>query len=387
MPSRNGWTVVAAALIALVFGRLFGVVELFVAGTCLLLLVGIATARTAVRRCEVTVVRLSEPARPEVGDDARVQLQVRAATSTPAIELWEPVAGVGGAALRVAPLRKGEATAATYRLPTTRRGLVRVGPLSGELRDAFGVSRRTLWLAPARDILVYPTAVQVPLPQLGSGSGPLSRWLASRALGHPSADEFRSLRDYVPGDDLRRVNWRISARRDDLVVRESDPAAALHLTVVFDLDLVRYSSDGFERAVAVVASLATSAVQLDRPLRLMTTDSEEHIVDATHLDEVLEHLALVGPSSGRTPPHGRSTTDGLHVVVVVTGSVDGGRLTALRSSVSNVDGAVVVSCDPGPAAPSGWFTVDAPTIDAFAAAWGDLVGGGDPAFRRAAAHA
>lgn len=69
---------------------------------------------------------------------------------------------------------------------------------------ASGLTRRSTWLAPARDVLVYPSVIQAPLPHLGSGSGPLSLWLARRAIGHPSADEFLSLRDYVAGDDLRR---------------------------------------------------------------------------------------------------------------------------------------------------------------------------------------
>ncbi len=260
-----------------------------------------AVLRAAVQRCGLEVDRVVDPARPEVGDDARVQLHLRATGASPAVDLWEPVAGVGGAALRVAPLRRGERATATYRLPTARRGLVQVGPLSGEMRDAFGLARRSTWLASAREVLVFPTAVEVPLPHLGSGTGALSRHLARRAIGHASADEFRSLRDYVPGDDLRRVNWRASARRDDLVVRETDPAASLHLTAVFDLHANLYDPESFERAVSVVASLAVSGRPVRPPLRLVTTDSEEHLVDAVHLDEVLTHLATVS-AVRRTDP-------------------------------------------------------------------------------------
>lgn len=382
MPSRNGWVVLAAAAAGLLFGRLFGIVELFILSAGLITLVVAAVARTVTRTCGLVVERATEPARPEVGDDARVTLMIGARSSSPAVDLWEPVAGVGGAALRVAPLRRGESTSASYRLPTRRRGLVRVGPLSGEMRDSFGLARRTTWLAPARDVLVYPTAVQVPLPQLGAGTGPLSRWLARRALGHPSADEFRSLRDYVPGDDLRRVNWRVTARRDALVVRESDPAASLHLTVVFDLHANAYSADGFERAVAVVASLAVSAVQLDRRIRLITTDSQEHVVDAVHLDEVLEHLALVEPAAGRVPPPGRSGADGMHLVIVVTGGIDTSRLSLMRVIAGNADAGVVVTCEPASEAPAGWFALPATSIEEFARGWDDLVGRVDPSALR-----
>ena len=375
MPSRQGWADLAAAAAALVAGRLFGVVELYVLAAGLFALVVGALVRASVQRCGLEVDRVVEPSRPEVGDDARVHLHLRATSASPAVDLWEPVAGVGGAALRVAPLRRGERALATYRLPTARRGLVQVGPLSGEMRDAFGLARRTTWLASARDVLVYPTAVEVPLPHLGSGTGALSRHLARRAIGHSSADEFRSLRDYVPGDDLRRVNWRASARRDDLVVRETDPAASLHLTAVFDLHANLYDTESFERAVSVVASLAVSAVQAGRPLRLVTTDSEEHIVDAVHLDEVLTHLATVQPSAGRIPPPGRSTSEGLHLVVVVTGRIDPVRLGGLRAVAGTSDAGVVVTCAGGVVdPPAGWFAVSALGLEGFAAAWSDLVG-------------
>jgi uncharacterized protein (DUF58 family) len=108
-------------------------------------------------------------------------------------------------------------------------------------------------------VLVYPRWQRVPLPALNGGSGPLSKHLANRALGHPAATEFKSLRDYAVGDDLRMVHWKASARLDKLVIRETDSLADLHLTVVLDLWADSYSDDGFERAVSATASRATSS--------------------------------------------------------------------------------------------------------------------------------
>lgn len=108
MPSRNGWAVLVAALVAIVCGRLFGVVELYMLGSGVVALVVLAVARTSLRRCGVTVVRVAEPSRPRSATTPVCNSRSGAETPTPAIDLWEPVEGVGGAAsLRLAPLRRG----------------------------------------------------------------------------------------------------------------------------------------------------------------------------------------------------------------------------------------------------------------------------------------
>jgi uncharacterized protein (DUF58 family) len=188
------------------------------------------------------------------------------------------------------------------------------------------------------------------------------------------ADEFHALRDYVPGDDLRRVHWRQSARRDDLVVRQTDPSPRLSLTVVHDLHANQYTAPAFERAVSAVASLAGSAAHHRRPLRLITTDSDEQVVDELHLPDVMEHLALVQPSSGRLPPPRRHSGDGLHLVVVVGGAIDAARATSLARAAGGADVGVAVWCERGARIPPGWLGVDATIDGSFARAWAQLVG-------------
>jgi uncharacterized protein (DUF58 family) len=48
-------------------------------------------------------------------------------------------------------------------------------------------------------------------------------------------DVVRGVRDYVPGDPVRRVHWLSSARRGDLVVKEVEDPAAPRLIVALDL--------------------------------------------------------------------------------------------------------------------------------------------------------
>jgi uncharacterized protein (DUF58 family) len=375
MPTRSGWLVLAAGIATIVAGRIFAISELFVLGVGLVLLVALTTARTMGRTLRVAVRRVTEPARPVAGGNARVELIVHAASSTPAIDLWEPVGDAGGASIRLAPLRRGERAGAAYRLPTHQRGLVTVGPLRADVHDVLGLSRRTTELAAARTVLVYPQWQRVPLPSLNGGSGPLSRHLASRALGHPAATEFKSLRDYAVGDDLRMVHWKASARRvDGLVIRETDSLADLHLTVVLDLWSEGYSDEGFERAVSATASLALSAADEGRVLRLLTTDHDEFIVDALSAEATMEFLATVRRSHGMHQSPTRSWGDGLHVAILVTGNPGTGRLPALRTVAGRSDGLVVVACDGPSSRGPGAFFVDASTDMAFGPAFTALVG-------------
>lgn len=374
MPTRQAWLLVAAAAATGLAGRVFGVYELFLLAAGCVGLVVVAVLRTASRRPRLEVTRLVHPPNPSVGEHARVELSLRAGSATPSLELWEPVGDLGGASLNVSALRSGERASAVYRLPTDRRGLVSLGPTSIELRDAFGLARLTRFVAPAGEVLVYPRWELVDLPVLGGGSGPLSRALRRRSLAHVDADEFHALRDYAVGDDLRRVHWRQSARRDDLVVRQTDPSAHLALTVVLDLHASKYTAGGFERAVSAVASLVASAAHGRRRLRLLTTDSDEHLIDDHHLGPVMEHLALVQVSSGRVPPRVRHDAEGLHVVIVACGVADPTRLSALSRAAGIPDAGVAVCCDVGGEIPQGWFRVDAVVADDFARSWAGLVG-------------
>lgn len=349
MVTRNGLAVLILAASGFVLGRLFGLVELYVLGAGLVLLVVAAVAVVALRPVRVTVARTTIPARPSVGDAAEVHLAFTADRRSPVIDLWEPVGDDNGASMRLAPLRPHDApTTVTYVLPTHRRGALRVGPLSAEASDPFGLARRRRWLAPPRDVIVRPRTLDLALPDPRHRRGPLARRLAVRALATTSADEFRSLREYVPGDDLRRVHWGATARRGELLVREADPGTSVELVVVLDLDAASYDgADAFELAVSAAASLASSAVVTGRPLSLHTSDGEELLVDPTRIDATLDRLALITTASARIAPNVRRSTAALVVSTVITGTRGTDRARRLGASNGPADASVVVACGTG----------------------------------------
>jgi uncharacterized protein (DUF58 family) len=352
--TRNGVAVLVLAASAFVLGRIFGLLEMHVVGVGLVLLVAFSIATAVPRSIDISVERTTDPASPEVGDPSTVQLAVTARRRTPVIELWEPVGEMTGASMRLAPLRSGTTARAAYTLMTARRGVVRVGPMSAEIHDPFGLARRQRWVAPARDILIRPRTVPLALPSIGTTSGPLARRLFERSAGSTAADEFRSLRDYVQGDDLRRVHWGATARRGELLIRESDPAASLNLVAVLDLAAGSYQTDpnqthdhpdeAFELAVSAAASLATSAATTSRHLTLLTSDGEHLPCDIAHLDATLDRLAAIAPSSDRVPPPSRRAASSLMVSMVLTGRHGVERGRRLATVAGPTDGAVIVAC-------------------------------------------
>ena len=115
----------------------------------------------------------------QVGEVGRVEMRLtnlRRGT-TPPLHLWEPVSGMGGATLRLAPLVGSERVAANYRLPATRRGTVTFGPSTVERRDPFGLCSQRRTLSGTHEVVVLPAHVNVALPSGNGGTGAIGQHL------------------------------------------------------------------------------------------------------------------------------------------------------------------------------------------------------------------
>ncbi|MFO7975512.1 MAG: DUF58 domain-containing protein, partial [Candidatus Hydrogenedentota bacterium] len=112
-------------------------------------------------------------------------------------------------------------------------------------------------------------------------------------------DEFFGLRDYVPGDDLRHIAWRISARADELVVKEMAHETSRYVLFVFDAR-ERYGvpdfEERFEEAIEMVASLGITLLNRQFRVGLMTAGAylpEDEGKDQAR--RLLETLARLEP--------------------------------------------------------------------------------------------
>jgi uncharacterized protein (DUF58 family) len=108
-------------------------------------------------------------------------------------------------------------------------------------------------------------------------------------------DEFHSLRPYVIGDDLRRVHWPSTARRDELTVRQDERHQQGRTTVLLDVRRAVHTEATFERAVSATASLLVAAEVRGDEIRLVTTEGTDsgYGAGASVLAAMLEFLAAV----------------------------------------------------------------------------------------------
>jgi uncharacterized protein (DUF58 family) len=77
---------------------------------------------------------------------------------------------------------------------------------------------------------------------------------ARRGHGVGSSMEFLDFRDYVPGDDLRHVDWRSYARTEQLRVRLHQEEVAPHTDLLLDTSASMASTPQKERAARVLAA-------------------------------------------------------------------------------------------------------------------------------------
>jgi uncharacterized protein (DUF58 family) len=381
---RNGWLLLAVAAALVFVGRLFGIVELYVAGAgaALLVLGAFIYVRTA--RVRLRVSRSVTPSRVHAGDTTRVEVGAvnKGTWRTPVVRLRDPVGGTRGALLNLAPLRPGETARAAYRLPTARRGIVSVGPLSLEVADPFGIAARTAVAAPLLELTVYPKVDRVLAPPGVGDRNPHGVAAHHNALGR-QGDDFYALRQYVVGDDLRRVHWKSTARSDDLMVRQDEVPWQDRTTVVLDIRRAAHDAASLERAVSAAASVLSASARAGHLLRFMASDGTDSgtLSGVAQVESLMEYLARVEASGVGTL---RAVFDDLlragngGALVVVLGRATGAELETLarlRRRYRHVQPVIAhPPIPPLPAVASALRVIDATADDRFAQSWASMVG-------------
>ncbi|MGO1317429.1 MAG: DUF58 domain-containing protein, partial [Cellulomonadaceae bacterium] len=216
------------------------------------------------------VARAVRPARVSRGEPCAAEVTVtnRSRWSALSVAGHDEVAGAA-VPFRVPRLGPGRSSTVRVEVPTHRRGVIAFGPLEvrrSSWADLLGVDRRYGSFA---HVVVEPAVHDALGLPGGSRRGHVG---ADERVEHGGTD-LVGLREYVPGDDLRRLHWATSARQGALMVREDADPSAPHLTVLLDDSVDAYDDDGFEEAVDVAASLLATAAAGGAPARLVTVSA------------------------------------------------------------------------------------------------------------------
>lgn len=369
--TARGAGLFVAGVVLVVVGVAFAYPELVVLGVAAGCAVGVA-AVTAARRPRLAVTRRIDPDRVARGEPARVTLTVRNAGRLASASLVaEERCGSRTVVVPLLRLRPGRDCTVDYDVPTSRRGVVPVGPLRVTRRDPLGLVALSRSYGGSVPVWVHPRVH--PLTAVPTGAG---RSLDGRVDGVPHGSiTFDSLREYVVGDELRRVHWRTSARVGELMVRENVDTSLPRIVVLLDNRVAAYpdrtdgTAAGFESACEAAASVVAAAVRESLPVVLLTVVPDED-VDAPPLDR----LTTVGLVAGELPA---ATTrlrqqrlgDTLVFLTGPGGRSELGRVGALRGAYPSVVAAVFGAAEPTPADQTGLVVVDAADGAAFAAEW------------------
>ena len=158
----------------------------------------------------------------------------------------------------------------------TRRGLFTIGPTDLLTGDPFGVYSVSLQYPASLPFIVMPPVLSLPDIQVSPGGR------AGEGRPRQTASERTAsaagVRKYIPGDGLRSIHWRTSARRESLFVRLLDGTPAGDWWIFLDMDQRVHVGQGqdstMEHGVILAASLADRGLRARRAVGLVVQGQE-----------------------------------------------------------------------------------------------------------------
>jgi uncharacterized protein (DUF58 family) len=142
-------------------------------------------------------------------------------------------------------------------MKAVRRGRYDVGPLHLGFVDPFGLARVRWRALGVSSFLVHPRVERLSTPR-DSGE---RRSVASTARRQPTGargEDFYTMREYVEGDDLRKIHWPATAKRGAFMIRQEETPWHTRSTILLDNGGGHGGvgeSSSFERSVEAAASL------------------------------------------------------------------------------------------------------------------------------------
>ncbi|SJN16045.1 hypothetical protein FM104_00740 [Microbacterium esteraromaticum] len=270
-----------------------------------------------------------------------------------------------------------------YDLEGVRRGLSTLGPLVLRTTDPFGLAQREQAFGETRTITVVPQIFSLAsLPTKVGAAGGSAQTRSSR-LGQGT--DNLTPRPYMSGDSRRRIHWRATAHRGDLMVRQEEEESSPDAVVVLDRSASRWARPGddidpaFEAAVSLCASAALRFVQDGYSVDVV--DSAGNLLGALrgHEDDrdgMMVALSTVTPRGesrdlrtvvGSTPPG---------PLVLITGVLDEADAEKLSTCGAAAPMLFAAAAEPGALATAsahGWSTAPLPSAAGLAAAWEDAL--------------
>ncbi|GAB3238311.1 DUF58 domain-containing protein [Glycomyces halotolerans] len=249
--------------------------------------------------------RVLNPAQVEAGQPTQVRLGIQnTGRKRPAALMLEdriPYRLGNRPRLVLERLAPGARSVVNYTIVPGTRGAYELGPLRVRCSDPFGLAFSNQEFPMTTRLIVTPRVEPLPTLQLPGGAGLSSGESQAQAVAITGDDDI-AVREYRHGDDLRRVHWKASAHRGELMVRREEQPWENSAAVLLDVRRGAHRGEGdqssFEWMVGAAASATVRLTRDGMAPRLVTAHSEFECRQG-EFGQALRYLATVsaGPDA------------------------------------------------------------------------------------------
>ena len=297
MITERGWSAIGAGIGLVVLWWALGGVELLATGLVLIGAVALGVVIVTASSPAITVTRQLRPNLVHEGDQSAVTVQLTNRGRRPLrnVVIEDTVSNLGSARFAVGKIKPGQTVTATYQILCRPRGIYMVGPASVTVQDPMRMATSSFATEQGDRLIVYPTVEDLEGFPVVRGLDPTVR-AARPEFSHQGGEDFFTLREYQLGDDLRRVHWRSSAKRDKLMIRQLETPWQARALILFDPRATSFeTSAAFERGVRGAASVIRHLMKLGFSADLWAGRSPVLGSDGSPYTAAMEMLAGVAP--------------------------------------------------------------------------------------------
>ncbi|WDV47058.1 DUF58 domain-containing protein [Clostridiaceae bacterium M8S5] len=234
-----------------------------------------------------------------------------------------------------------ETTIISREIVSEHRGQYDLSELKLKIGDVFGLVKREVILRDPIKLKVYPKIY--PLEEYKIDMVKSFGKIISNKKIYEDYSNFRNLKEYIPGDSVKLIDWKASAKNDELYIKKFDSSSKIKIHIYLDFKFSKFKSD---KTSDIEEKLAECAISLSYHMlkkgfeTVFTTYTEKRVnIAGRNLNAIgsfLEVLSIIRPKSevgvSEMIKNGHGSEDNDGVIVIITPHID----DSLRKTIAEL---------------------------------------------------